>query len=100
MTTPAPEQTTTASPQPQPRKPLPHTVPASVIRLARMRGEVEPLSPQFPGYVHFRGHWWINDDTEWVRLTDPGASAKLDRIKANSNARFNLLKQGQAGTRR
>jgi hypothetical protein len=100
MNTHSPNPTATSTPRAEAPKPLPHAVPASVMRLARMRGEVEPLSPQFPGYVRYRGHWWINDDTEWVRLTEPGACAMLDRIKTNSTTRFELLKQGKAPTRR
>lgn len=96
MTTPIQRPATTATaPATAPSKPLPHTIPASKMRLARMRGEVEPLSPQFPGYVRFRGHWWLNDDTEFVRVADQSVNAILDRVKANSATRIDEANQGR-----
>lgn len=82
---------TTASGSPSP-KPLPHVITAKRIRIAWLQGQVTPLSPQIDNCVQYLGHWWINDDTEWIRVTAPAAIALLDKQKASSTALYrNLL---------
>lgn len=72
-------------------KPLPHVITAKRIRIAWLRGEVAPLSPQIDNCVQYLGHWWINDDTEWMRVTAPAAIALLDKQKASSAAIYRDL---------
>ncbi|WP_199034675.1 hypothetical protein [Glycomyces salinus] len=72
-------------------KPLPQVIAAKRMRIAWMRGEVVPLSPQLDHCVQYLGHWWVNDDTEWIRVTAPNAIALLDKQKASSMALYRDL---------
>jgi hypothetical protein len=72
-------------------RPLPHVITAKRIRIAWLRGEVTPLSPQIDNCVQYLDHWWINDDTEWIRVTAPNAIALLDKQKASSMALYRDL---------
>ncbi|MFG3342424.1 hypothetical protein [Glycomyces sp. NPDC048151] len=82
-------QTTTK--RAQTPKPLPHVITTKRIRIAWLRGEVTPLSPQIDNCVQYLGHWWINDDTEWMRVTAPAAIALLDKQKASSTILYRNL---------
>lgn len=89
-----PQTSTTHS---QARKPLPHVITAKRVRIAWLRGEVTPLSPQIDNCVQYLDHWWINDDTEWIRVTAPNAIALLDKQKASSMALYRNLHAKQMG---
>jgi hypothetical protein len=84
-------QPTTSTASSQTPKPLPHVITAKRIRIAWLQGQVTPLSPQIDNCVQYLGHWWINDDTEWIRVTAPAAIALLDKQKISSMALYREL---------
>lgn len=76
-------------------KPLPQVITAKNMRIAWLRGEVEPLSLQLDHCVQYRGHWWVNDDTEWIRVTAPAAIELLNNQKQTSAAIYQDLRESR-----
>ncbi|SDC96053.1 hypothetical protein [Glycomyces harbinensis] len=72
-------------------KPLPHVITAKTMRIAWLRGEVRPLSPQIDNCVQYLGYWWINDDTEWIRVTAQNAIDLLNAQKIRSASIYRNL---------
>ncbi|WP_025274195.1 hypothetical protein [Haloglycomyces albus] len=87
---------------PQPRtgtsdpKALPLVLDAAGMQRAILHKEVQPLSPMLRDIVRYKGHWWVADDREWVRVTAPAMIDKLDQQKKRSAAIYaNLTSKKQ-----
>lgn len=72
-------------------KPIPHVISGRRMRVAQLRGEVKPFSPQFLNLVQYLGHWWVQDATEWIRLSGAGLEAVMRAVKADSTALYRSL---------
>jgi hypothetical protein len=79
-------------------KPIPHVISGRRMRVAQLRGEVKPFSPQFLNLVQYLGHWWVQDATEWIRLSGAGLEAVMKAVKADSTALYRSLYSKQPGT--
>lgn len=72
-------------------KAIPHVIPGRRMRMAQLRGEVKAFSPQFLNLVQYLGHWWVQDATEWIRLSGAGLEAAMKAVKADSTALYREL---------
>lgn len=72
-------------------KAIPHVISGRRMRMAQLRGEVKPFSPQFLNLVQYLGHWWVQDATEWIRLSGAGLDVAMKSVKAESAALYRSL---------
>lgn len=88
------------TPTPDAPNPLPLVITNEEMRLAWIRREATPLSPMLSDYVEYRGHWWINDDTEWIRITEPTITKKLNAQKERSKKLYEHIRLQQRAGRK
>jgi Domain of unknown function (DUF4913) len=58
------------------------TVSAQTMTQALNRRTARYLSPGIREFAHYRGQWWISEDSgEWLRVDDPAFTAQLEEEK-------------------
>ncbi|NLT54815.1 MAG: hypothetical protein GXX79_09660 [Actinomycetales bacterium] len=44
------------------------------------QGKAQHLSRIVHSFARHNGHWWLDNTTEWLRITDQDYTARLDEL--------------------